>query len=313
MITEARIREDVQAAGFDWVTALRHGSIQPLVEAKVIQPSLFDERGIAAISHPDFPGERLIACFNPFTRDERIRKREVLLQMTEAALQKVADACKRPKKPLTGKSEIGIKAGAALAKFKMGKYFKVFVGEFNFAFHRHQPLIDKEAALDGIYVVRTSVSKEILGDEAAVLTYKRLAKVERAFRTMKSVDLQVRPIHHYLERRVRAHLFLCMLAYYVEFHLRKAWEPLLYHDEEGSQRKTPVSPVEPSKGAKAKKGTARTQDGFPLQTFRGLLQSLAALTRNQVQIGEGGPSYTRMSKPTGLQAKALALIGVNAC
>lgn len=310
MITEARIRQDVQEAGYDWITALRHGSIQPLVKARVIQPSLFDERGLAEITHPDFPGERLIACFNPFMKAERERKREVLLQLTEAGLAKVADACMRPKKPLEGKGEIGLKAGAVLAKFKMGKYFKVRVGEYSLGYFRNQELLDQEAALDGIYVVRTSVPKEMLSDQDAVLTYKRLAKVERAFRTMKSVDLQVRPIHHHLERRVRAHLFICMLAYYVEFHLRQAWQGLLYHDELGSQRKTPVAPVEPSADGQAKKATGRSKDGLPLQTFHGLLQSLAVLSRSQVRLGEDGPIFTRTSKPTRLQARALELIGL---
>lgn len=310
MVTEARIQEDIREAGYDWISALRHGSIQPLVKAKVITPSLFDERGIAEIAHPDYPGERLIACFNPIMAEERKRKREILLQLTEAALQKVTDACAREKKPLQGKGEIGLKAGAELAKFKMGKYFRVYPGEYSLRFARNQDLIAREAALDGIYVIRTSVPKEALEAEKAVLTYKQLAKVERAFRTMKSVDLQVRPIHHHLEKRVRAHLFLCMLAYYLEWHLRQAWAPLLFQDEEGSQRKTPVAPVTASPSGKAKKSTARTVDGLPIQTFRGLLQSLAALARTQVRMGEDGPAFNRDAKPTPLQARAFQLLGL---
>ena len=310
MITEARIRKDVQEAGYDWITALRHGSIQPLVKARVIQPSLFDERGLAEITHPDYPGERLIACFNPFMKAERERKREVLLQLTEAGLAKVAAACERPKKPLEGKGEIGLKAGAVLSKFKMGKYFKVRVGDYSLSYYRNQELLDKEAALDGIYVVRTSVSKELLSDQEAVLTYKRLSKVERAFKTLKSIDLQVRPIYHHLERRVKAHLFLCMLAYYVEFHMRQAWQGLLYHDELGSQRTTPVAPVEPSADGKAKKATGRSKDGLPLQTFTGLLKSLASLSRSQIRLGADGPTYTRTAQPTPLQARALELVGL---
>jgi transposase len=310
MITEARIREDVQNAGYDWITALRHASIQPLLQAKLIQPSLFDERGLALITHPDYPGERLITCFNPFMKEERARKREVLLQLTEAGLQKVSDACLRPKKPLEGKGEIGLKAGAVLSKFKMGKYFKVRVGDFSLSFLRNQALIDQEAAMDGIYVVRTSLPQEALGDQETVLAYKQLAKVERAFRTLKSVDLQVRPIYHHLEKRVKAHLFLCMLAYYVEFHMRQVWKGLLYHDEEGSQRQTPVSPVEPSPSAKAKKGTARSGNGFPLQTFRDLLKTLAALSRAPIQLGEDGPTFLRTAKPTPLQKKAFELLGL---
>jgi transposase len=310
MITEARIREDVQEAGYDWITALRHGSIQPLLAARLIQPSLFDERGLAEITHPDYPGERLIACFNPFMKEERARKREILLQLTEAALQKVEDACKRERNPLRGKAEIGLKAGAALARFKMGKYFRVRVEDDCLGFLRKSALLDQEAAMDGIYVIRTSVPREVLGDQEAVLAYKQLAKVERAFRTLKSVDLQVRPIYHHLERRVKAHLFLCMLAYYVEYHLRQAWKGLLYHDEEGSQRKTPVAPVEPSATAKAKKALGRSKDGFPLQTFRGLMQTLATLSKATVQLGADGPTYPRTSKMTKLQTKAFDLLGL---
>jgi hypothetical protein len=312
MVTDARIHADVREAGYDWITALRHGAIMPMIEAKVITPSLFDERGIAEIAHPSYPGERLIACFNPIMAEERKRKREVLLQLTEAALQKVVDACIRERKPLQGKGEIGLKAGGVLSRFKVGKYFRVHVGDRSLRFARNQTMLDRETALDGIYVIRTSVSKELLADDKAVLAYKQLSKVERAFRTMKSVDLQVRPIYHHLEKRVKAHLFLCMLAYYVEFHLRRAWQSLLYHDEAGSQRRTPVAPVEPSASAKQKKGTARTKEGLPLQTFRGLLQSLATLSRDQIRLGETGPLYTRTTKPTALQSKAFELLGLKA-
>jgi hypothetical protein len=310
MVTEARIRQDVREAGYDWITALRHASIQPMLKKRVIEPSLFDERGLAEITHPDYPGERLIACFNPFMKEERVRKREALLQLTAAGLAKVAADCERPRKPLEGKGEIGLKAGAVLSKFKMGKYFKVRVGDYSLGYCRNQELLDQEAALDGIYVIRTSVPKAELSDEEAVLAYKRLAKVERAFRTMKSVDLQVRPIFHHLEQRVKAHLFIYMLAYYVEFHLRQAWQELLYHDEGGSQRKTPVAPVEPSAEGRAKKASGRSKDSLPLQTFAGLLKSLANLSRSQVQLGADGPTYFRTAKPTRLQARALALLGL---
>ena len=310
MVTDARIHKDIREAGYDWITALRHATILPLVEAKVITPSLFDERGIAEITHPNFPKERLIACYNPVMAEERRRKREELLQLTEAALQKVANSCDRKRQPLEGKGEIGLKAGAVLYRFKVGKYFRIHVGNYSLRFARNQAMIDREAALDGIYVIRTSVPKEALDDEKAVLAYKQLAHVERAFRTLKSVDLQVRPIYHHLEKRVRAHLFLCMLAYYVEFHLRQAWASLLYHDEAGSQRRTPVAAAEPSPGAREKKGTARSKDGLPLQTFRGLLQSLATLSREQIRLGENGPIYIRTTKPTTLQARAFALLGL---
>ncbi len=310
MVTEARIREDVVGAGYDWISALRHGAIRPMVEARVITPSLFDERGIAEITHPDYPDERLIACFNPITAEEQTRKREVLLELTEKELKKVTDACTREHKPLEGKGEIGLKAGAVLSKFKVGKYFRIHVGEHSLRVARNQEILDRDAAMNGIYVIRTSVPKEALTAEKAVLTYKQLSKVERAFRTLKSVDLQVRPIYHYLEGRVKAHMFLCMLAYYVEWHLRQAWAELLYADEEGSVRTSPVAPVQPSPSGRMKKAKAHGKDGLPLQPFRGLLKSLSTLAKSQIRLGEKGPLYTRTTKPTPLQARAFELIGI---
>ena len=310
MVTEARIREDISTVGYDWISALRHGAIRPMVEAKIITPSLFDERGIAEIAHPDYLGERLIACFNPIMHDERTRKREVLLQLTEAALRKVADACAREKQPLEGKGEIGMKVGAVLSKFKVGKYFRVHVGDHSLRFVRNHDTLDRDAAMDGIYVIRTSVPKEEMAAEKAVLAYKQLSRVERAFRTLKSVDLQVRPIYHYVEPRVKAHMFLCMLAYYVEFHLRKAWAELLYTDEEGSVRTSPVAPVQPSPSGREKKAKAHNPNGLPLQPFSGLMKSLATLALTRIRLGDKGPLYTRTTKPTPLQARAFELIGV---
>jgi transposase len=310
MVTEARIREDISTVGYDWISALRHGAIRTMVEARVITPSLFDARGIAEIAHPDYLGERLIACFNPIMHEERTRKREVLLQLTEKALRKVADACTREKQPLEGKGEIGMKAGAVLSKFKVGKYFRVHVGDHSFRFARNQDSLDRDAAMDGIYVIRTSVPKEVMAAEKAVLTYKQLSRVERAFRTLKSVDLQIRPIYHYAEDRVKAHMFLCMLAYYVEFHLRKAWAELLYTEEEGPLRTSPVAPVQPSPSGREKKAKAHGQSGLPLQSFQGLLKSLATLAMARIRLGDKGPLYTRTTKPTPLQARAFELIGV---
>jgi transposase len=311
MVTEARIREDISTVGYDWISALRHGAIRPMVEAKIIQPSLFDERGIAEIAHPDYLGERLIACFNPFMHEERTRKREALLQLTEKALQKVVDACAREKLPLEGKGEIGLKAGAVLSRFKVGKYFRVHVGDHGLRFARNQDILGRDAAMDGIYVIRTSVPKAVMPADKAVLTYKQLSKVERAFRTLKSVDLQVRPIYHYVEPRVKAHMFLCMLAYYVEFHLRKAWAELLYTDEDGSIRTSPVAPVQPSPSGREKKSKAHGQGGLPLQAFGGLMKSLATLALTRIRLGDKGPLYTRTTKPTPLQARAFELIGID--
>ncbi len=329
MVTDARIHADVLEAGYDWITALRHASIREMTRTGVIQPSLFDGGsmsaslgeqehapraihggGIAEITHPSFPGERLIACFNPFMKAKGEAQRETLMQLTEKALCVIGQACERKKNPLEGRVEIGMRAGAILSKYKMGKYFRLHVGDHSLRYARNLDVIEREAALDGIYVIRTSVPEETLNAEKAVLTYKQLPKVERAFRTLKSVDLQVRPIHHRLADRVKAHLFICMLAYYVECHLRQAWAELLYVDEEGSVRKTPMAPVQPSPSAKAKKGTARNRDGFPLQTFRGLLESLSTLARIRIRMGERGPLYTRLTKPTPLQSKAFQFLGV---
>jgi transposase len=310
MITEARIREDISTVGYDWISALRHAAILPLVKEKIITPSLFDEQGIAEITRPDYPGERLIACFNPFRAEEAKRKREELMKLTEAELQKVSEACNRTKKPLEGKGPIGLKAGAVLSKFKVGKYFKLHIGEHSLRVSRNRELIEREATMDGIYVIRTSLPKEAMEAGKAVLTYKGLSRVERAFRTLKSVDLQVRPIYHYQENRVKAHMFLCMLAYYVEFHLRKAWAELLYVDEEGSERKTVVSPSKPSESAKNKKQQGLSKDGLPLQTFGGLLKSLGTLSLIKIRLIKDGPVYTRTTRPTPLQTRAFKLINV---
>jgi transposase len=310
MITEARIREDISRVGYDWISALRHATILPLVKEKIIVPGKFDEQGIAEITHPEFPGERLIACFNPLRAEEAKRKREKLLELTEIELQKVSAACNRKKDPLEGKGPIGLKAGAALSKFKVGKYFKLHIGEHSLRISRCRELIDRDAAMDGIYVIRTSLPGDAMKADKAVLTYKGLSKVERAFRTLKSIDLQVRPIYHYQPNRVRAHMFLCMLAYYVEFHLRQAWAELLYVDEEGSERKTVVSPSKPSDSAKAKKQEGVTKEGLPLQTFSGLLKSLGTLSLLKINLIKDGPVYTRTTKPTPLQARAFKLINV---
>ncbi len=312
MVTEARIREDIATVGYDWISALVHKSILPLVEARVITPSLFDERGLGEITHPDYPGERLIACYNPIRAEDQVRKREELLALTGKGLQKVSEACRREKKPLQGVTEIGLKTGAALAKYKMAKFFSIRIHDCGMSWHRKPELLAKDAAMDGIYVIRTSLPKEAMEAEQAVLTYKRLAKVERAFRTLKSVDLQVRPIYHRTEERVKAHLFICMLACYVEWHLRQAWAGLLYTDDEGSQRDTPVSPAQTSEAGKLKKKRAHTLDGLPLQSFGGLMKTLGALSLTRIRVGKGGPLCTRTSRPTPLQARALDLIGVAA-
>jgi len=212
--------------------------------------------------------------------------RENLLQLTEKELAKVAAACERKTRPLKGRDQVGLAAGRVVNRFGMAKYFRLHVGDHSLRYVRRREVIEQEAAIDGIYVIRTSEPKEAFSDEQVVATYKSLSKVERAFRCLKGVDLQVRPIHHRLEDRVKAHLFLCMLAYYVERHLRQAWESLLFHDEEGGTRTSPVAPLEPSESAKQKKSSPRLNPELPLQSFRGLLQSLSALSRATIRLAE---------------------------
>lgn len=298
MITEARIREDLEPAQLDWVTALRGPAIEKLCAARVIQPSLFDQQGIAEVTQPDFPGERLIACFNPFTQEQRQWQRKELLEATEKDLRKVYRSCIRRLNPLRGKGSIGIEVGKALAAHGMAKYFKVEVHGDDFTFQRRHGLIAQEAAADGIYVIRTQVPAAALSAEQAQVSYLSLSRVERAFRSLKGIDLQVRPIHHHLAGRVKAHVFLCMLAYYVEWHLRKAWEPLLFQGEA-------------PRVANGKRATGETSDGLPVMSYHDLLQELAGYTCNLMRFIQA-PSATATLHPTPspLQQRAFDLLGV---
>src|SRR5208283_1087810 len=230
MITEARLTEDIKSAGLDWITALRAPAIQDLVKGGLLQLSLFDQRGMAAITSPDFPDERLIVCRNPDLAAKRTHKRRELLEATEKDLARVQKATARESKPLRDAAKIGIAVGAVIEKHKMRKHFDLIITDTSFDFARKTAAIEAEAATDGIYIVRTSLTPEALDDAAAVRSYKSLSRVERAFRCIKTVDLQVRPIHHWLAGRVRAHVFLCMLAYYVEWHMRQKLAPLLFDD-----------------------------------------------------------------------------------
>ncbi len=308
MVTTTQIEGAIEPGGFGWISALKHGAVEKLALEKVIQPSLFDQTGIAEISHASFPGERLIACMNPFMKTKREKVRENLLSLTEKELAKVAATCLRERKPLDGRDQVGLAAGRVVNRFGMAKYFRLHVGDHSLRYARRAEVIAREAATDGIYVIRTSEPKEAFPAEKAVSTYKELAKVERAFRCLKGVDLQVRPIHHRLEDRVKAHLFLCMLAYYIEWHLRQAWAGLLFHDEDGGTRTTPVAPIEPSESAQTKKRSPRANPDLPLQTYRGLIQSLAALSRSVIRLGSS--TYTRCAKPTLLQAEAFKRLGL---
>jgi Transposase DDE domain len=296
MITEARIREDLIPAGLEWLTALRAPAIQALAaDNGPLQLSLFDERDMAEIASPDYPGERLIVCRNTALAAERARKREDLLAATEADLGRIEASVKRKRAPLQGADKIGLKAGAVLGKRKMAKHFELAITDTAFSFARNEASIQKEAALDGFYVLRTSAPADMLDTAAVVSAYKSLAQVERAFRSVKTVDLEVRPVHHRLAQRVRAHVFLCMLAYYLIWHMRKALAPLLFddHDKEDAKkgRSSPVAPAKVSAAAKAKAASRKTADGRPVHSFRTLLQDLATLTRNTVRLGDAPPAH----------------------
>jgi transposase len=265
MITSARIRQDLPAShGIQWISALRASQIQKLAKDGQLQMSLFDQTDLVEIAHPDFPGERLIACFNPLLAEERSRKRPDLLAATEKQLEKISAATKRAKRPLRGKQNIGLRAGKILHRYKMGKHFQLRIEEDSFHYERKTANIEREQSLDGIYVIRTSVSKEALSSQQVVASYKSLSGVERAFRSLKTVDLHVRPIHHRLPDRVRAHILLCMLAYYVEWHMRRLLAPLLFDDDDQPQaqaaRISAVAPAQRSEAAKRKARTKLTTD-----------------------------------------------------
>jgi len=315
MITQARITEDLSNAGVDWITALRAPAIKALRDAGALQMSLFDERDMASVTSPDFPGERLIVCRNRALATERARKREDLLAATERELARIAAAVARKRAPLRGTAAIGLKVGAVLDKHKMAKHFTLDIADSRFAFARKTEAIAAEAALDGIYVVRTSLPATVLDDAATVRSYKSLSLVERAFRCLKTVDLQIRPIYHWLADRVRAHVFLCMLAYYLEWHMHQRLASMLY-DETDKQaaealRSSVVAKAERSPAAVTKQTTGRTEDGLPVHSFRSLLADLATLTRNTLVTAidpEG--AFTLTARPTPLQQKAHDLLGL---
>lgn len=269
MLTSARLREDFQGVeGLGWISALRTTEIRKLVAGPGFQFSLFDDRDFGEVHSPEFPGERLIACRNPLLQQERARKREELLQETELELQQIVEATQRPKCRVQGKAQIALRVGKVIDRFKMEKHFVLEITETSFSFRRHEERIAAEAALDGIYVIRTNVPEQELSAEDAVRSYKRLSTVERAFRSCKTVDLHVRPIYHQLPERVRAHVLLCMLAYYVEWHMRQKLAPLLFEDEDPAAgealRSSIVAPAERSPSAQRKASTLRTSDGLRL-------------------------------------------------
>ena len=315
MITQARLTEDIEPAGLDWISALRAPAIQALLASGALQLSLFDQRDMASITAPDFPGERLIVCRNADLATERARKREDLLVATERDLARIKAAVGRRRDPLRGTAAIGLAAGEVFNKHKMRKHFDLDITDAAFGFTRKTAEIAAEAATDGLYVVRTNLSAEALGDAATVRSYKSLALVERAFRCIKTVDLQVRPVHHWLADRVRAHVFLCMLAYYLEWHMRQRLAPMLYDDTDKQAaealRPSVVAKARRSPAAVTKQTTGITADGLPVHSLQSLLADLATLARNTI-VTAITPDYplTVVTRSTPVQQKALELLGL---
>lgn len=315
MLTQTQIDKLKQYPGLGWISALRSSAIRQLVQGGALQLSLFDQKNLAEISSPEFPGERLVACYNPLLAAERARKRQDLLKATEGALDKIVrEVARRTKTPLSA-AEIGKKVGAVANHYKVGKHFELTIQDGGFRYARREQDIERETQLDGIYVIRTSEPHSRLSAEDTVRSYKNLAQVERAFRCLKDIDLLVRPIRHRDEQRVRAHLFLCMLAYYVQWHMRRALAPLLFEDEELVQdRKSrdPVAPAKPSASAKKKKATRVTSDGLPIHSFDTLLAALGTRCRNwsRVKSDPNSAPFSHLTEPTPLQQRAYDLLRV---
>lgn len=314
MLTGARITEELRSVeGLDWITALRASAIQGLVEQGVLQPSLFDEMDLAEIHSPDYPNERLVVCRNPLLAQERRRTREELLEATERELDKVVQAIQRNPRRVRGAEKIGVRVGKIVNRYKVGKHFRLEISGDTFRYERDEAKIAREALLDGIYVIRTSVPAQVLDAHQTVRAYKGLSVVERAFRSMKTVDLKVRPIHHHLPDRVRSHVFLCMLAYYVEWHMRQALAPILFDDDDKAAgealRESIVAPARRSPRAVNKASTKRTQDGLPVHSFQSLLKDLGTITRNKVRVA--GETFDEVTKPTPLQQRVFDLLQVS--
>jgi transposase len=316
MITEARIREELRPVkGLEWITALRAAQIGKLVDSGALQLSLFDEQDLAEITHPSYPGERLIVCRNPLLAEERARKREDLLAATERELEKIAQATYRPKRRLKGKTKIALRVGKIINKYKVAKHFRITIAEEEFSYQRKGDNIAREAALDGIYIIRTSLSSEALPTQEVVQAYKQLSAVERAFRSCKSIDLKVRPIYHHLERRVRVHVLLCMLAYYVEWHMRQALATMLFDEDDPlgalSKRSSAVAPAQRSSSATTKAQRKRTKDNLPVHSFQTLIKDLATIIKDRVQPRlSGAPAFDKITIPTPIQQQAFRLLGV---
>ncbi len=311
MISQKAIDAIRAQGGIDWITALKGVSIRALVEDKTLQPDLFDERNLLELSHPDYPGERLVACRNPELQKLRGHKREDLLVATEESLQKIQVRVAAGR--LTGRDQIGLKVGQIVNRYKMAKHFTWDIQDTAFSFTRKTEAIAAEAALDGLYIIRTSVDAERMNAATCVRHYKSLAQVERAFRSLKTMDLKIRPIHHRLADRVKAHIFLCMLAYYVEWHMRAAWRELMFTDEDQEAKETrdPVAPAQRSAAAQRKASRHQQDDGTPVHSFQALLADLASVTRNTCRMShtEGEAStFPVLTIPNATQKRAYELI-----
>jgi hypothetical protein len=314
LITAARIAEELEPAGLDWLTALRAPAIQKLAaQPGPLQLSLFDDRDLAEIESPDYPGERLIVCRNPALAQERTRKRNELLAATEQELSRIQGRVRRARQPLRGADKIGLAVGAVLGRRKVAKHFQITITDHGLSFTRDNASVAAEAALDGFYVLRTNVPADSLSAADAVRAYKGLARVERAFRSMKTVDLELRPVFHWAAPRVRAHVLLCMLAYYLEWHMRSRLAPMLFDDHDRAAgetlRPSPVAKAQSSPAAKRKATAKRTDDGLPVHSFRSLLADLATLTRNTVRFGRAA-TFPVLATPTDIQRRAFDLLGL---
>jgi hypothetical protein len=314
MLTSARIRDELRPAHLDWISALRAPQIKALVDHGALQLSLFDEQNLFEITHPDYPGERLVCCHNPALADERARKRAELLAATENQLQAIAEATRRQNRPLRGTDKIALRVGKVRDKFKMAKHFHLDITDDAFSFTRNQQAIAAEAALDGIYVLRTSLPDNALGRDDVVLRYKDLADVERFFRTLNS-ELDVRPIRHRLADRVRAHMFLRMLSYYISWHMKQVLAPILFADNDkpaaAAKRSDPVAPAQRSDEALTKAARKRTEDDHPVHSFTSLLTDLATICANQIQPTHDLPAFTKTTTPTPLQRRAFDLLAIS--
>ena len=317
MITSARINEDLRDVdGLDWISALRTEGIRKLCEAGTIQMSLFDKHDLAEVTSEHFPDERLVVCRNPVLAEERARKRNELLKATEDKLEPIRLATSRQRNPLRGEQAISLRVGKIVGKYKMAKHFDLTITETSFTYTRNEDRIREEAALDGLYVVRSSVDKKRMNSEHIVETYKSLATVERAFRCMKTIDLSLRPVYHRNEDRIRSHVFICMLAYYVEWHMREKLRPVLFADDDQqaaeAARESIVAPAKRSESAKRKDATRRTSDDFPVQSFHDVLQDLGTLCRNRIRIPEFDSEFEKLTLATPYQQHVLDLLGVTA-